>query len=179
VARACYQAADDAEAQAASWAMEADRTFVWSSLTAARMQAATGSAPAWHYRFDRAPVIPASDDVIEREYAGAFHTAEVPYVFGTLDVRPWPWTAEDRALARAMAGAWSAFARTGDPNGGDRPAWPRYEDGKDTTLVWDVEPHVGRPLHPERLAFLDRFNAAWDGSAASVARREDRLTASR
>ncbi len=30
-------------------------------------------------------------------------------------------------LAASMHSAWIRFATTGDPNGGDLPAWPRYD----------------------------------------------------
>jgi para-nitrobenzyl esterase len=164
-----YPATSDAEAQRASWQLEGDRTFVWSSRTAARLQYHHGSAPAWHYWFDRVPPIPASADVIERDYAAAFHTAEVPYVFKNLAVRDWPWTAADHRLAGLISGAWQSFARTGDPNGDGLPTWPRYDPGEPSTLVWDLSPHVGQPLDQRRMDFLDRFNGAWNGKADSVA----------
>ena len=104
-----YPATSDAEAQRASWQLEGDRTFVWSSRTAARLQHSHGSAPAWHYWFDRVPPIPASADVIERDYAAAFHTAEVPYIFKNLEVRRWPWTAADHRLAGLISGAWTVI----------------------------------------------------------------------
>lgn len=164
-----YPASSDDEAQRSSWAMEGDRTFVWSSRTAARLQYQHGSAPVWHYWFDRVPPIPASADVIERAYAAAFHTGEVPYIFQNLAVRPWPWTADDRRLSGLISGAWRSFARTGDPNGGGLPAWPRYNPSEPSTLVWDLSPHVGQPLDQRRMDFLDRFNGAWDGTPDSVA----------
>jgi para-nitrobenzyl esterase len=107
--------------------------------------------------------------VIERDYAAAFHTAEVPYVFKNLAVRDWPWTAADHRLAGLISGAWQSFARTGDPNGDGLPTWPRYDPGESSTIVWDLSPHVDQPLDQRRMDFVDRFNGAWNGTPASVA----------
>jgi para-nitrobenzyl esterase len=164
-----YPANNDIEAQRASWQLEADRTFVWSSRTAARLQRSHGSAPVWHYWFDRVPPIPSSADIIERDYAGAFHTAEVPYIFKNLDVRRWPWTEADRRLAELVSGAWTSFARTGVPKAEGLPDWPEYEPDRPSTMVWDLAPHVDDPLDHARMAFLDRFNDVWNGEPGSVA----------
>jgi para-nitrobenzyl esterase len=57
-------------------------------------------------------------------WLGAHHAAEIPYLFGTgRDVLSWP--AEDLALSDHMADYWVQFARSGDPNGGDRANWPK------------------------------------------------------
>jgi para-nitrobenzyl esterase len=98
--------------------------------------------PRTRYWFDRVPPIPSSANIIERDYAGAFHTAEVPYIFKNLDVRRWPWTEADRRLAELVSGAWTSFARTGDPNAEGLPYWPEYEPDRPSTMVWDLAPHV-------------------------------------
>jgi carboxylesterase type B len=56
---------------------------------------------------------------------GASHYAELWYVFGHLDPAVADWTAADRRLADQIAGYWTRFAATGDPNGPGLPAWPR------------------------------------------------------
>ncbi|WP_205260707.1 carboxylesterase/lipase family protein [Nakamurella leprariae] len=151
-----YPAETDDEARRSSWEVVADQIFVWSSWTAARLQTARLSAPAWYYRFLRQPPIPADGAVVERAYAGAFHGADVLYAFGTLDVRDWPWTEQDRALSAAMIRAWVAFATTGDPDDGSG-AWPRFTP--DAVRIWDLEPATGA-LGPDRrrMAFWDRRN---------------------
>lgn len=76
-----------------------------------------GRTPAYLYFFDRK--LPGDD-------AGAFHSGELWYVFETLD-RCWrPWEDWDRELAGQMAGYWTNFAKTGDPNGEGLPRWEPY-----------------------------------------------------
>ncbi|MDL2234226.1 carboxylesterase family protein [Ruminococcaceae bacterium OttesenSCG-928-L11] len=73
-----------------------------------------GRAPAHVYWFTRAPL---GDD------AGAFHSAELWYVFGTLH-RSWrPKTEADYALSRQMVAHWCSFVKTGNPNGDSLPQW--------------------------------------------------------
>ena len=87
---------------------------------------ATGHG-AWVYRFAR--VRPGAGG----EALLAYHGAEIPYVFDTHD----GWFTNDSAepeLTRLMQGYWARFVRTGDPNGGDAPAWPRWS-GSDPVLI--------------------------------------------
>jgi para-nitrobenzyl esterase len=85
----------------------------------AKAHAAHG-APAYLYRF--AVASPAA----LKTYGGAIHASDRQYVFQTLDASPWPTDANDAEQAKAISAYWVAFARTGDPNGGGRPAWPAY-----------------------------------------------------
>ena len=65
-------------------------------------------APAYVYYFRHK--LPGDD-------AGAFHSAELWYMFGTLG-RAWrPMTDADRALSGRMLDNWTDFCKYGDPNG--------------------------------------------------------------
>ena len=53
--------------------------------------------------------------------AGAFHSSELWYMFGTLD-RSWrPMTRQDYRLSGLMLDCWTNFMKTGDPGNGWRP----------------------------------------------------------
>ena len=81
--------------------------------------------PTWQYQFERS--IPG------REPAGSFHGAEVSFVFGTLD-RAGPdkpaYTDADNKASEQIQEYWTRFAKTGDPNGGVLPLWPRAGSGR-------------------------------------------------
>ncbi len=70
--------------------------------------------PAYVYYFTRQ--LPGDD-------AGAFHSSELWYMFGTLH-RCWrPFTEEDMQLSERMMQYWTNFMKNGDPNGGELPVW--------------------------------------------------------
>lgn len=161
---ALYPATSDADVPTASRALEGDRVFVWSGWTAARLQARSGGSPVWHYNFLRQPPISSQSDVAEKSFAGAYHGAELPYLFGTHAVWDWSWTEADYALGRQLRAAWLAFASTGSPsthadNASGAPFWPKFSEHEPTTLVWDLPtPGVSDVPSRERMAAFDGFN---------------------
>mgnify|MGYP000243620063 CR=1 FL=1 len=70
--------------------------------------------PAYVYYFTRALL---GDD------AGAFHSSELWYMFGTLG-RSWrPKTEGDYALSKEMMDDWTNFMKTGNPNEREKNDW--------------------------------------------------------
>lgn len=64
---------------------------------------------------------------------GAYHFAEVPYLFN-LDVRFTginPFTPDQQTLANTMIGYWTHFATNGDPNFTGAPTWSPYSSTTD------------------------------------------------
>lgn len=120
-----YPAETEEAASRAGAEFAGDRFIAFSAWEWMEAQARTGRRPVYRYRFDRAP--PADFFGIAR---GAFHSAEIIYVFGAFDAQPQvPWVPADRELGRLIQSYWTNFARNGDPNGPGLPNWPAYSSG--------------------------------------------------
>jgi para-nitrobenzyl esterase len=129
-----------------------DTLFRCSAVAQLVWHAAAGN-PAFEYEFARVP--------LGREALGATHGSEVSYVFGTLDRGifgvgpPARRTAVDAQISEAMQQYWTNFAKTGDPNGGQLPAWPTF----DTSSRAYVQFTDGGPIAKEglRRPYCDLF----------------------
>ena len=66
---------------------------------------------------------------------GAYHSGDLAYVFNNVGKTGDFWLKEDFAMARAMSGYWTNFARTGNPNGANLPNWARYEPQNHNTQL--------------------------------------------
>lgn len=74
--------------------------------------------PAYAYTWNRVP--PSKDQTI-----GAFHSAELPFVFDTSEPIM-GYSDEDELLTAQMVSYWTNFAKTSNPNGKNLPDWPQY-----------------------------------------------------
>jgi para-nitrobenzyl esterase len=112
---------------------------------------------AYLYRFDR--IVPGKGAAA----LGAFHSLELPYVFGAFADPVWRWlpfTGADSRLAAAIQAYWTQFAKTGSPNPPGLPTWPAWNNdtesflefgpGGDLTVQRDFSP-VFCHLSPDRL----------------------------
>ena len=91
------------------------------------------------YRFDRS--IPGKGEA----QLGAFHSLEVPYVFGSLRDREWQWlpsTVDDASLSALLQTYWTNFAKTGNPNASGLPDWPSWSDESKEFLVINKDASV-------------------------------------
>ena len=83
------------------------------------LQAAKAGQPVYLYFFTRTPPSP-------RQTAGAYHFAELPYIFESANP-VFPMHADDHEFARRMGAYWVQFARQGDPNCELSPDQPNPE----------------------------------------------------
>ncbi|HXK08855.1 MAG TPA: carboxylesterase family protein [Vicinamibacteria bacterium] len=70
---------------------------------------------------------------------GAFHCVDICFWFHNTDLMlsHTGGGARPRRLSAKMAGALVQFMKTGDPNGGGLPPWPRYTSARGETMVLD------------------------------------------
>ena len=81
-------------------------------------------------------------DAPGNDHKQAFHSADLRYVFGTLD-RSWrPYGEEDEQISEMMIDYVAAFAKTGDSNGDGRPLW---EKGKGALVISKEKIQMGKP----------------------------------
>lgn len=88
---------------------------------------------AYIYRFDRS--VPGKGE----SELGAFHSLELPYVFGTFQARTFSWlpfNATDQKLSELMQSYWTNFAKTGDPNGQGLPEWTAWNASEEPFVVF-------------------------------------------
>ncbi len=115
-----YAASSPAQVAATVELWQTDRWFTCPARFIAQRMARVES-PAYLYRFSRRLPAPGGARL------GAYHGAELAYVFDNLAAESWvPRAAEDQALADAMAAYWVQFATAGDPNREGLAPWPPY-----------------------------------------------------
>ncbi len=148
-----FPATTDAEA-VRSAADLAGATFIaYSTWKWLELQTQTGKQPVYRYRFDL--VTPA--DPNHPGGLAAYHSSEIPYVFGALDLmHGYNWRPEDYKMSEMMQKYWSNFAKTGDPNGEGLAKWPVYKGDSGWEVMYlSPEPAAAKDLQREQYLFLD------------------------
>src|SRR6201998_617591 len=85
------------------------------------------------YRFDRSVPGKGEADL------GAFHSLEIPYVFGTFHARAFNWlpfSATDQKLSQIIQTYWTNFAKNGDPNGQGLAHWTPWTTSQEPFLIF-------------------------------------------
>lgn len=126
----------------------------WARLTS------TVDAKAYLYRFTRVPPHP------EREKYGAYHAAEIAYVFNNLSAIEYQWESEDRELADAISDIWVSFADNGNPSTQGR-TFPEYTGSTDTHLELGNEVRARSGLGLAECDLFERHRRAVQESTAA------------
>jgi para-nitrobenzyl esterase len=133
--------------------------FMGQSRSCAELQAKYNHASSYievfAHKHSYAPDARVADQNIAT--IGAYHTADVPFWFGTLDSfnqlrTTRQWTAHDRALSDSMMRSLIAFAETGNPATSDVP-WPAYTSRQQQFVLFADRATV-ESLEPRRMEWL-------------------------
>jgi len=155
-----YPAGSDAEALRSAGDLACDLFIANSAWGWIDFHRRTG-APVYRYQFDHAVPIHAGSTInghpVTGADVGAPHSAEIPYVFGALDLNTnVAWQPDDWKVSAIMQAYWVNFARTGNPNGDGVPIWPRFtEQGHFQVMHLDAVPKLMPEAYRARHAFWD------------------------
>jgi para-nitrobenzyl esterase len=151
-----YPAADDKQAKRSAMDLAGDQFIGYCTWKWIESQAARGSSRVFRYEFEDAPPPPANNPAAPSH--GAYHSAEIEFVFEMLESKNLLWRPQDEKLSHIMASYWSNFAKTGDPNGPGLPQWPAYgSQGNYQVMHLSASPHAAPDEHRGRYEFLDEL----------------------
>jgi para-nitrobenzyl esterase len=151
-----YAPGTDAEAVRAAADLAGDHFIAFSTWKWLEAAVNDGTQPVYRYRFDL--VTPA--DPYHPGGIAAYHSSEIPYVFGALDLlKGYAWRPEDYKTSELVQKYWTNFAKTGDPNGEGLPKWPAYKaDSGWQVMHLSADPSAEADSHRDRYTFLEK---AW------------------
>jgi para-nitrobenzyl esterase len=142
-----YPAGDLEQAKASAAALATDQFIAFATWKWIEAQVSTGASPVYRYWFTH--ILPAPADV-----RGAYHSADIEFVFDNLAHKDLPWRDTDKQLADLMAAYWTNFAKTGNPNGEGLPVWPQFKPSDDQIMKLDIPASAIKAEHRDRYEVL-------------------------
>jgi len=156
---ALYPAKTDSDVLPSATALASDNFLALPTWKWFDLQRRTG-APTYYYYFTRVRphfVTDTSGNPLPR---GAVHSAEIEYALGNLDANPlYVWTADDRKVSATMSAYFANFIKTGNPNGGSLPVWPKASSNPNRIRrqVIDVGSHSAAFTEQHRYVAAERL----------------------
>lgn len=126
-----------------------DMVFTCASRRALRAIAQGGKSAGYRYYFTHTYQL--GPEAILR----AFHTAEIPFVFGTFSALGYVPTSGETKLSETMQSYWSHFAATGSPTAPAAPLWEAYVSSRDNAIVLDTTIESRDGIQSEKCDFWD------------------------
>jgi para-nitrobenzyl esterase len=106
------------------------------------------SSPAYLYWWNWRPMIDGSDQY------GAFHAAEIPYVFNDLSMFDIEDSEQEREFSETMMTLWTNFAKTGDPSAEGVVQWPAYQTAKPAVAILGPNIEVVQGIRSEEVEVI-------------------------
>ncbi len=144
-----YPASGAAEVKSAINRLIGDAAFIGGARYFASTQSRVSKAFLYHFTW----VAPTA----RGKMLGAFHSSEIPHVFGTLDTSALSEAQKASLHSRAMMEAWVRFAATGDPNPKGGTLWPVYDAAKDQHLEFGTEVKVKSGLRKQQCDLFEKI----------------------
>ncbi len=156
-AEAAYNPDGKGDARTVGYQAAMDRMMIEPARFTVRKMAEAGQK-ACHYRFSYVA------EPLRKEWPGAPHATEIPYVFNTVKVKYGEkLTPADQKMADMVHAYWVDFVKKGDPNGAGRPVWPACRAACDEILEFGpaevsakTDPWKARLDVTEALAMKDK-----------------------
>lgn len=126
-----------------------DSTFGWHMVTWANLTRHV-EQPAYLYFFTHRPPGPMAQEL------GAYHAAEIAYVFNTVHTLRNQPTAIDYRLGDVMSDYWVNFAHHGVPSAPGQPAWKPYSNAERNYLLFGAQISAELNLLPDHWSLFDR-----------------------
>jgi len=127
-----YPSADETQATNSANQLSGDLVIAQQTWEMLARQRLTSRAPVYVYQYSySSPYAPVP-----------IHTAELPFVFGTLMPEVYPPNAAppadaDRGFSDLLMNYWTNFAKRSSPNGTGLPSWPAYAGPGSTVMHLD------------------------------------------
>lgn len=126
-----------------------DGAFGWNMVTWANLTRNVDES-AYLYFFTHRPPGPMAQEL------GAYHAAEIAYVFNNVDTLRHQASAMDHRLADIMSDYWVNFAHHGVPSAPGQPQWLPYSNADRHYLLLGTQVSAEKNLLPDNWAVFDR-----------------------